>query len=357
MFSLLNEEARAKIQFALYRYRFLLKYIVFGVMSLFVEVGLIQLFKQSELSDLWIKIFAVFVGMILAFYLNVRFNFRVPTQKRNRSLVFFIIISTFSFALSQTLSTKISVWGGTYFSSRLVSSGMLFLIAYAFHRKFSFSEFKKVGVAVYAHGNENINGIWSKIKNYADFIHIDIVDETFNKKAPDPTLYRLETVKAYWPKHEIHCHIMSKTPQKWLSQIMPYADTIIIHYEIKEDIDSVLSQIKNAGKKVGLCVLMDTPIEEIKPKLSLVDEIMLLSINTPGQSGSEFDIKTLDRISELNQQTERSSIKICVDGGVDNKIIPLLNVEKVISGSYVINADVPIENIMKLQTSSQYEAI
>jgi len=326
-------------------------------MSLFIEVGLIQLFKQSSIPDLWIKIFAVFVGMIFAFYLNVRFNFRVPTQKRNRSLIFFIIISTFSFTLSQTLTTKLSVLGGTYFSSRLVSSAMLFLIAYAFHRKYSFSEYKKVGVAVYAHGNENINGIWNKIRNYADFIHIDIVDETFNKKAPDPTLYRLETVKAYWPKHEIHCHIMSKTPQKWLSQIIPYADTILVHYEINEDIDSIITQIKHAGKKVGLCLLMDTPIKDIQTKLNNVDEIMLLSINTPGQSGSKFDIKALDKIQELNKRSERSSLKICVDGGVDNKTIPLLNVEKVISGSYVLNAEIPIENIMKLQTSSQYEAI
>ena len=70
--------------------------------------------------------------------------------------------------------------------SRFLCSGCLFFVGYLLHKKYTFSEYKKVGIAVYAHGNEDISGIFHKIGPIGDFIHIDIVDKTFNLSAPDP---------------------------------------------------------------------------------------------------------------------------------------------------------------------------
>ena len=94
--------------------------------------------------------------------------------------------------------------------SRLLISGGFFLIGYFFHIKFSFKDNRKVGVAIYANGYENLNKIYKMIGPYPDFIHVDIVDKTMNLNASDSNLSKLETVKAYWPKHEINTHIMSK---------------------------------------------------------------------------------------------------------------------------------------------------
>ena len=66
-------------------------------------------------------------------------------------------------------------------------------------------------------------------------------------------------------------------------------------------------------------------------------------------------LKALDMIKELNTYKERESLVLSVDGGVNSSNIGLLPVDKVVSGSYVLKADNPIKNIMKLQTSSQYE--
>ena len=59
-------------------------------------------------------------------------------------------------------------------------------------------------------------------------------------------------------------------------------------------------------------------------------------------------------LDELNKNKKRNSFKICVDGGVDDKTIKLLNVESVVSGSFVLNAKDPVQNIMYLQTSGEY---
>ena len=47
--------------------------------------------------------------------------------------------------------------------SRFVIAGSFFMISYALHRKFSFREYKKVGVAIYADGVEDIKLIYKKI--------------------------------------------------------------------------------------------------------------------------------------------------------------------------------------------------
>ena len=43
-----------------------------------------------------------------------------------------------------------------------------------------------------------------------------------------------------------------------------------------------------------------------------------------------------------------------VDGGVNDSTVKFLNVESVVSGSYILAAPNPIKNIMHLQTSGEY---
>ena len=356
MINIFNHELQSFLHWKLYRYRFLFNYILIGFLSLFLELSLLRLLQNS--TSLFIaQLISVTSGILVAFILNVRFNFKVPKPKRNKAFIFFALISILSFSLSFSLKKQLIQTGISYELSRFLSSGSLFFIGYILHRKFTFTSYKKVGVAVYAHGNEDIKGIWEKIKFVGDFIHIDIVDETFNENAPDPATYRLEAVKAYWPHKEIHCHIMSKTPSKWISQVKDYVDTVIIHYEIDEDLDLVLEEVQRYSLNVGICLLLSTPVEVLEKYVGKINEVMLLTIPQPGRSGQKFDVSSLNRVETINKFEERNKIVVCIDGGVNNETVPLLQVEKVISGSYVLDAEKPMQTIMRLQTSSQYEAI
>ena len=77
----------------------------------------------------------------------------------------------------------------SYEEGRLLISGSLFMFAYILHRRFTFRDFKRVGVAIYANGVENLTGIYERIGQYPDFIHVDIVDESFVKDA-EPINYK-----------------------------------------------------------------------------------------------------------------------------------------------------------------------
>jgi len=103
--------------------------------------------------------------------------------------------------------------------------------------------------------------------------------------------------------------------------------------------------------------MMDTPIEEIRPYLHDVHIVMLLTIPKPGQSSQRLNMNVLYQIEEMNHWEERSRFNLCIDGGVNEKNICLLDVESVVSGSSVLNHSQPSRQIMRLQTSSNWEKL
>jgi pentose-5-phosphate-3-epimerase/putative flippase GtrA len=296
-------------------------------------------------------------GILFAFWFNVRFNFKVPLSKRRRAFLCFISISLISVMINFIFKSQLLQLGWSYEISRLTVSGSLFLIGYFFHKKFSFADYKKVGVAVYANGVEDIKGIHEKIGSYADFIHVDIIDSSYGDIDTDPATYRLETIKAYWPDHPIHIHIMSKYPSKWIPHFKNYANVVFVHYEIDEDLSSALNQINELKIKSGVVLTMSTNPAIVKDDIIDCSNIMILSIPKPGKSGQIFDMNAVSHINLINRWSERKNFYLYIDGGVSEKNIQLLNVEGVVSGSSVLFSDNPVRQIMRLQTSSNYEQI
>jgi pentose-5-phosphate-3-epimerase/putative flippase GtrA len=296
-------------------------------------------------------------GVFFAFWLNVRFNFKVPIAKRNRALVYFAAISTLSVTLNFVFKQQLLQLGWSYEQARFGVAGALFSFAYFLHRRFSFVDRKQVGVAVYASGVEDIRAIRQKIGDFPDFIHVDLIDASFGATDTDVRSYRLEAIQAHWPRRKIHVHLMTRHPSRWLKDVLPYADFVIVHHEIDEDLNGVLAAIGAAGKQAGMALMSQTPLEGARPFLGRIKVLMLLTIKEPGRSGQEFQMEALDRIKTVNAWPERRGFAACIDGGVTETNIHLLNVELVVSGSSVLRASQPARQIMRLQTSSNYEAV
>ena len=357
MNQILSPEISQKIQFSLYRYRFVMTYVIFGGLSILIEIICFRGLEKVGLTPALSYAMGLSAGILFAYWMNVRFNFKVPSVKRNRAFLFFVSISLASASVNYLFRNQLERLGWSYESSRFVVAGCFFFVGYLFHRKYSFADYKKVGVAVYANGVEDIKGIYERIGAFPDFIHVDIVDSSFGKSDASPASYRLEVVHAYWPTRPIHLHIMSKTPSLWIRETARYVDEFFIHIEISEDVNETLSLIRSLGRKAGICVTMDTPLDRVKPYIHAVDSLMLLTISHPGMSGQAFNLDALDRIKEINSWEGRSNITLCVDGGVNEKIIGLLNVENVVSGYSVLNHPCPYRQIMRLQTSGNYEKV
>ena len=356
MLSILNPDLQKLIRFKLYSLHFLLFYIVIGFLSILFEL-VVYRSVRGIVPELLAKVLGAGASILFAFIGNVKFNFKIPRPKVLKAFLLFVAISSLSLLLNTVFHQKLEDFGLGYEQSRVLASGSLFYIAYLLHRRFTFREFKKVGVAIYAHGVEDIRTIWEKIQFYSDFIHVDIVDKTFKEDTFDPATYRMETIKAYWPHKEIHCHIMSKTPSTWLEKVLPHVDTVLVHLEVEEDLPALIRTIKAAHRRVGLVLMASTPVEACRPYLPFLDEIMLLTIPNPGKSGQQFDVSSLEKIEEINSWSERNDFTLSVDGGVNGQNVHLLQVDKVVSGSFVLNDSKPIQRIMRLQTSNQFERV
>jgi pentose-5-phosphate-3-epimerase/putative flippase GtrA len=345
-----------KINFLFYRYRFLLFYILFGFISLIVELIISKFLVYYNLNYLFATIIGFIIGLIAAFFLNVRYNFHITYAKRKKALLYFSLISLISFSIQLILRSSIQNFGFNMEITRFVIAGSFFMVSYILHRKFSFHEFKKVGVAIYADGVEDISLIFNKISNISNFIHIDIVDKTFNPDCKEVKAYRAEVVRAYWQNKKIEVHIMSKNPSVWLDDLLPYVDVIYVHPTIDENLSDILDKINSNKVEAGIALTVYEPLEIIDSFLESkkIKNVLLLTIPKPGFSGQKFDLTALPILEKLNNHRYRSQFEVCVDGGVNDLTVKYLNVESVVSGSYILSAKNPIENIMHLQTSGEY---
>lgn len=344
-----------KINFVIYQYRFLFCYIIFCGMALICELLLVKVLIKLGSGELVAKSLSLLAGIFLAFILNVKFNFKVPANKLFRSFLYFTLISIGSAILNHFVRVRLNSFNWSYSQSRLIVAVLCFGFAYVLHRKFSFKSYKKVGVAIYANGREDVEVIFNKIYYFTDFIHIDIVDESFLKNIESTDLSQLQDVRRKWGDKEIHVHIMSINPSQYLDLIYNYVDVVIIHDNIDEDIKGFIKKVQVKGLKVGLSVGVDCDLEKIQVYLSDIEIVQVLSIDKPGFSGQQFNEKAYSIINILNESKSKHQFSICVDGGVNLSNIGKLDVEYVVSGSCVLNSEDPPLQIRRLQTSLLHE--
>lgn len=77
-----NPEFLPAIAFAAYRYRFLFVYVIIGVLSLCWEFVVYRGLERLGLAYPYCAVVGVLSGILLAYWGNVRFTFKVPIAKQ-----------------------------------------------------------------------------------------------------------------------------------------------------------------------------------------------------------------------------------------------------------------------------------
>ncbi len=297
------------------------------------------------------------IGIAFAFYFNIKFNFSVPKIYLRRSLIYFFIISLISLLIQKISKKLITIEFLDYDFQRVLFSGAFFIVGYFLHLTFTFKKIIKVGVAIYANGYEKLDVIKEKIGEYPNFIHVDIVDSSMKKDAPNIDFTKLDEIKKIWPNKEIHTHIMSKKPKNIIDKVCEFSEIIYVHFEIDENINEIKNYILEKQSKPGIVLMAKNEYSNLDLVLDDFKELMILSIDNPGYSGQIFNDKTYDLIDRIDRRKDRKKLNLLIDGGVNSKIIKKINCEKIVSGAAVLNSKKPIYEIMKLQTISRYEVI
>ncbi len=189
----------------------------------------------------------------------------------------------------------------------------------------------------------------------ADMIHVDVMDGHFvpNLTIGPPVIKALRK----YTKLPFDVHLMISPVHKYIKNFSDAgSDIITIHPEATENLKDSIDLIKNLGKKVGISLNPDTPIDKIVKYLNEINLVLVMTVY-PGFGGQKFISKILDKIKNLKKIKDEKNFdfKIEVDGGINfenNKLVIAAGADILVSGTTIFrdnNGDIK-KNIELLRT-------
>jgi ribulose-phosphate 3-epimerase len=147
-------------------------------------------------------------------------------------------------------------------------------------------------------------------------IHVDVMDGHFvpNLSMGPAVVGSLRRVTHL----SLEVHLMVDQPERFIDPFLAKgADSLIAHLEVLPDPRPFVRRLHDQGKKVGLAVRPDTPVEALEPYLADIDLALCMTVH-PGFSGQAFLPESPARIRRLRELIDRHNpgCDLEVDGGI-----------------------------------------
>ncbi len=181
----------------------------------------------------------------------------------------------------------------------------------------------------------------------SEWIHVDVMDGMFvpNISIGVPVVKDIRKVT----EKTLDVHLMVQEPIRYVKQFAEAgSDYITVHVEACEDVAATIDAIHAEGKKAGLAINPETPLEDMAPYISMIDLIVVMTVH-PGFGGQVYIDECTEKIEILSAVIEGEGYDCLleVDGGVklDNVAIPLeAGANVIVAGSAVFGSDIE-ENV------------
>ena len=180
-------------------------------------------------------------------------------------------------------------------------------------------------------------------KSGVKWYHLDVMDGIFvpNISFGPPVIKAIRGITDCF----FDVHLMIKEPIRYIEAFKDAgADLLTIHYEACENPTETISAIKEAGLKVGLAVNPKTDITVVKPYLSELDMVLVMSVE-PGFGGQKFMPVAIDKLKwlKMNLDSDNTDMLIEVDGGINfDNVNTVLDAgaNVIVAGSACFNGDI-----------------
>ena len=151
----------------------------------------------------------------------------------------------------------------------------------------------------------------------ADLVHVDVMDGHFvpNITFGPPVIKKIRKYSSI----PFDVHLMIAPVHRYIKDFADAgADIITIHPEATNDLEASIQLIKSLGKKAGVSLNPETPIEKVLPVLNSIDLVLIMSVN-PGFGGQSFMPEVLSKVVDLRKIIDEKNltVEIEIDGGID----------------------------------------
>lgn len=177
----------------------------------------------------------------------------------------------------------------------------------------------------------------------AQYIHIDVMDGIFVPSIsfgmPVISTIRKVTDKTF------DVHLMIMEPERYIEEFVKCgADIITFHAEATRQIDKTIDLIHSFGKKAGISIKPNTPVEEIEKYLPKIEMLLVMTVE-PGFGGQSLIPKTLDKVAAVREMIRKNDLHVDVevDGGIHRGNIAEVvraGANVIVSGSSVFKGDI-----------------
>ena len=174
----------------------------------------------------------------------------------------------------------------------------------------------KISPSILGGSFSNMEKIISDLdQSNAEYIHFDVMDGDF---VPNLTFgpqfisdLRSKTKKIF----DVHLMI-NRVTNSLNDYINAGSDIITFHYEIDENLNEIISEIKKNNIKAGIAIKPGTSWEDIKKYLNVIDQVIIMTVE-PGFGGQKFMNNQIEKIVKIKELVADMPIDIEVDGGIN----------------------------------------
>ena len=200
---------------------------------------------------------------------------------------------------------------------------------------------------------DDLPGEIEKVASTADLIHLDVMDNIF---VPNFTFTPERTREIIqFSALPIDLHLMVAEVDKKVSEYCSQNTvSVTVHFEACQDPLQTLKDIRSLGKRSGLAIKPDTPIEVVQELLQEIDMIVVMTVE-PGFGGQSFMSSMMPKVEKARRYLEQRGLNdvwLQIDGGISSSTIKIARragADTFVAGSAVYGSENPGNMVEKLR--------
>ncbi len=197
------------------------------------------------------------------------------------------------------------------------------------------------------------------MEEVVDGLHVDVMDGHF---VPNIS-FGLSVIEDLRPTTGLFfdTHLMMNNPAYFFPHFKAAGcDMVTIHIEVAPDPTTLAEAARAEGLQFGLTLNPPTPLTAVEPYLSLVDNLLIMSVY-PGFGGQAFIPDVLTKVEHAREiiDSEGFAADIQIDGGITpetGKLARAAGADIFVAGTAIFGRPDPVDAVAELRAAIENES-